>query len=80
MRRRKDYIINEYNIKGLGKNRKKHISIAILEKESQAIARNNELESNIQQYSRISGKVMYATIDQTRKTKANHRRHFARVK
>ena len=45
-RKRKDYIVNKYWICKLGKNHKKHLSIAIIEKESQGIAKNNDAQGN----------------------------------
>lgn len=45
-RERKDYVVNKYWCKALGKNHKKHLSIAIIEKESQGIAKNNDATSN----------------------------------
>ena len=45
-RKRKDYIVNKYWINALGKNKKKHLSIAIIEKESQGIAKNNDKQGN----------------------------------
>lgn len=80
MYRKYDYIMNEYQTNTRRPRHKARISIAILEKESKAIARSNDTESNIPQYSRISSKVMYATIEQTRKRKAKRREHFAKVR
>ena len=40
------YSVNQYSVNALGKNRKKHLAIAILTKESQAIARNNNEKDN----------------------------------
>lgn len=45
-RKRKDYVVNKYWTNALGKNHKKHLSIAIMEKESQGIAKNNDSTPN----------------------------------
>lgn len=52
------YKINQYSITMLGKNHKKHLAIAILTKETQAIKRNNltPVQNTIQ-----PNKVMYYT-------------------
>lgn len=47
MYRKYDYIMNEYQTNTRKPRHKARISIAILEKESKAIARSNDTESNI---------------------------------
>lgn len=77
MYRKYDYIMNEYQTNTRRPRHKARISIAILEKESKAIARSNDTESNITELPRkVVRYVSDANTIRHNKKKVAKKRHY----